>query len=96
MYSGWSHQTEVFKDSLSLPKSINLVTTNNQSIFQYQVRGSTNVLGWNFPLEFYGVQYLPTGTNAWKLHLTLKGKVISSAPGKEPKIPTDVMEVIQN
>jgi hypothetical protein len=95
VYSGWSDVTEVFKDGLGQPKSINLVTTNNQSIFQYQVRQSTNVLGWSFPLEFYGVQYLPTGTNSWKLHLTVRGRVISIGPGKEPDIPADVMKVIE-
>jgi hypothetical protein len=94
-YSGWSDLTEVFKDSLGQPKSINLVSTNSQSIFQYQVRQSTNVLGWSFPLEFYGVQYLPSGTNLWKLHLTFKGRVISIGPGNKPDIPADVMKVIE-
>jgi hypothetical protein len=94
-YSGWSDVTEVFKDGLGQPKSINLVATNNQSIFQYQVRQSTNVLGWNFPLEFYGVQYLPTDTNSWKLHLTLTGRVTSIGAGTEPEFPADVMKVIE-
>jgi hypothetical protein len=95
VYSGWSDSTEVFKDGLGLPKRINLLSTNGQSIFQYQVRQSTNVLGWNFPLEFYGVQYLPTGTNAWKLHLTLRGRVTSIGPASKPEIPADVMKVIE-
>jgi hypothetical protein len=94
VYSGWSDVTEVFKEGLGQPKSINLVSTNSQSIFQYQVRQSTNVLGWSFPLEFYGVQYLPTGTNSWKLHLTLKGRVTSIGPAKKPNIPAEVMKVI--
>lgn len=95
VYSGWSDVTEVFKDGLGLPKSINLVSTNSQSVFQYQVRQSTNVLGWNFPLEFYGVQYLPTGTNNWKLHLTFRGKVTAIGPGTKPEIPAEVMKVIE-
>ena len=74
-YSGWSDQTAVFEDGLGLPRSINIFATNNQTIFQYQTRQSTNVLGWNFPSEFYLVQYSPEGTNGWKLHLTAKGKV---------------------
>jgi hypothetical protein len=94
-YSGWSDSTEVFKDGLGLPKSVNLVSTNNQPIFQYQVRQSTNVLGWNFPLEFYGVQYLPTGTNNWKLHLTLKGRVTAIGISSKPEIPADTMKVIE-
>jgi hypothetical protein len=95
VYSGWSDSTEVFQDGLGLPKSINLVSTNNQSIFRYQVRQSTNVLGWNFPLEFYGAQYLPTGTNNWKLHLTLRGRVTAIGAGSKPEIPADVMKVIE-
>lgn len=92
VYSGWSEQTEVFGDSLGLPKSIHLVTTNNQSVFQYQVHRSTNVLGWNFPLEFFGVQYVPTRTNGWKLHLTVKGKVTAIGVGAEPQIPSKVVK----
>lgn len=94
-YAGWSDATEVFKDDLGLPKSINLVLTNSQPIFQYQVRQSTNVLGWNFPLEFYGVQYLAARTSAWELHMTLRGRVTSIHPGLNPEIPADVMKVIQ-
>ena len=67
--------------------SINLVVTNNQSVFQYQVRQSTNVLGWNFPLEFYGVQQLPAGTNTWKLHMTIRGQSDLNPPRAEPGNP---------
>lgn len=88
--SGWSDKTTVFNDGLGLPKSINLVTANNQSIFQYQAHQSTNVLGWNFPLEFYGVQYLPTDTNGWKLHLTVKGKVTAIGVGADPRVPAEI------
>ena len=94
-YSGWSDLTQVFQDGLGQPKSINLVATNKQSIFEYQVRQSTNVLGWHFPLEFYGVQYQPTGTNSWKLHLALKGRVTSIGAGTKPEIPADVMSVVE-
>ena len=96
VWSGWSDHTEVFQDSLGLPKTMTLVTTNNQCIFQYQVHTSTNVLGWNFPLEFYGVQYLPTGTNAWKLAQTLKGKVTAIGAAAEPRIPAEVMKAVGN
>ena len=92
-FSGWSDSTKVFQDTLGLPKSIDLVSTNGQPIFQYQVRQSTNILGWHVPLEYYGVQYLPTRTNGWKLHLTFTGKVTSIAPATEPQIPPDVKVV---
>jgi hypothetical protein len=94
-FSKWKDAVEVFQDGLGLPRSIKLVLTNGQSIFEYQVHESTNVLGWNLPLEFYGVQYLPTGTNNWKLHLTFRGRVISIGAGREPEIPADAMKAIQ-
>lgn len=94
-FSGWTDSTEVFDDSLGLPRRIDLISTNGQPIFQYQVRQSTNVLGWSIPLEFYGVQYLPTASNTWKLHLTFKGRVTSIGPASEPGIPAEVMKVVQ-
>ncbi len=94
-YSGWSDLTEIFQDGLGLAKSINLVSTNGQSIFQYQVRQSTNVLGWNLPLEFYGVQYHPSGANGWKLHMSLKGRVTAIGACAKPEIPEEVMGVIE-
>ena len=80
---------------MGLPNSINLTTTDDQSIFQYQVRQSTNLLGWNIPLEFYGVQYLPTSTNGWKLHLTVKGKVTAIGVGIKPQIPAEMQKAAE-
>jgi hypothetical protein len=94
-YSGWTDSTVAFKDGLGLPRSMDLVSTNGQPIFQYQVGQSTNLLGWRIPLEFYGVQYLPTRTNGWKLHLTFKGKVTSIAPAHPMEIPPEIMKVIE-
>ena len=93
-YSGWSDSTRVFQDTLGLPRSIELVSTNGQPIFQYQVRRSTNILGWHIPLEYYGVQYEPTRTNGWKVHLTFKGKVTSIGPATAPEISTEVMKAV--
>ena len=92
VYSGWSDKTTVFKDGLGLPKSLDLIATNNQPIFQYQTRRSTNVLGWNFPLEFYCLQYLPTRTNLWKLDFTAKGRVTAIGMGSKPEIPEEVLK----
>ena len=74
-FYGWTDQSKVFDDSLGLPQSVTLTTTNNQPIFQYQVRRSTNVLGWNFPLEFYGIQYIGSVSNGWRAAFSFKGKV---------------------
>ena len=87
--SRWSEQTTVFPDAFGLPKSVTLFATNHQPILQYQARGSTNVLGWNFPLEFYLVQYLPDGTNGWKLELTAKGRVTAIGVGNKPSLPSE-------
>jgi hypothetical protein len=92
VYSGWSDHTAVFKDDLGLPKSITLFATNNQPVVQYQTRQSTNVLGWNFPLEFYLVQYKPTGTNEWVLALTAKGRLTSVGVGRKPEFPPEAMK----
>lgn len=94
--TGWTDETELFKDDLSLAERLNLVTTNDQSIFKYQVRRSTNFMGWNIPLEFYGVQYLPSGSNAWKLHMTLKGRVTAIRAGTKPRVPNEVLTAAEH
>jgi hypothetical protein len=46
-------RTIVFEDALGLPKRVDLSTTNGQPVFVYRVSKSTNMLGWEFPLEFH-------------------------------------------
>lgn len=84
--AGFADKTTVFEDGLGLPRSVELFTPEPCRIFQYQVRQTTNISGWEFPLEFYGVQYRPAATNGWELHLTFKGKVTAIGVGKEPKL----------
>jgi hypothetical protein len=68
-----------------------------QPVLQYSVTASTNVLGWEFPLEFYLAQYRPArlpdsrrfGTKGWELQLTAKGKVTAIGVGTKPEIPTE-------
>jgi len=79
-----------FEDGLGLPSSVDISTAKDQLVFQYQVHHSTNVLGCNFPTEFYLVQYKPARapwTNSWEVHLTGKGRVTAIGPGTEPKVP---------
>lgn len=83
---GYSDTITVFEDDLGLPKSVELYTTNNQPVCQYRAALSTNVMDWNFPLEFHLVQYRPAGTNGWELHLTAKGKVTAIGIGTKPQI----------
>jgi hypothetical protein len=75
--------TTVFDDALGLPKTIDLFAPKNQQVMQYRVVSSTNVLGSEFPLEFYLAQYQPArvpgkpfiiaGTNGWELDFVAKG-----------------------
>jgi hypothetical protein len=81
--AGFTDKTTVFKDGLGLPRSIELFTPEQRRIFQYQVRQTTNINGWEIPLEFYGVQYQPAETNSWELHLTYKGRVTAINVGSE-------------
>jgi len=79
-----------FEDGLGLPRGITVCTETGELVMQYQVHQSTNVLGWNFPTEFYLVQYKPLrsrGTNSWEVLLTAKGRVTAIGPGSEPQIP---------
>ena len=88
----FSDKTEVFDDSLALPRTIQLWEAEQQLLLNYQVRSSTNVLGWNIPLEFYLLQYnraSSPGTNSLELHLAAKGRVTSIRPGSEPSIPKE-------
>ena len=75
---------DFFPDGLGLPKTVDLYNAKNQPVVQYRVTASTNVLGWEFPVEFYLAQYGPAETNGWELHFTAKGKLISIGPGADP------------
>lgn len=93
-FSGWTEAVEVFQDGQGLPRSLQLISTNRQVVLEYQVRRSTNLLGWNIPMEFYGVQYIPADSNQWRLHLTFKGHVTSVGPSQKPEIPAEVMRSV--
>ena len=93
--SGFADKTDVFEDNLGLPKTVDLYTTTRQPVLQYRVATSTNVLGWDFPLEFYLAQYRPVDTNGWQLDLTAKGKVTVIGPGTQPQIPPEAAKVLE-
>jgi hypothetical protein len=102
--TGFSDRTAVFEDSLGLPKHLELYTTNNQPVLQYHVLSSTNVLSWEFPLEFYLAQYSPIyqapesqhiENRGWELYISAKGKVTAIGPGNQPQIPLEVMKTAQ-
>jgi hypothetical protein len=81
--TGFVERTSRFDDALGLPKSVDLNLPNGQPVLQYRVTGTTNVLGWELPLEFYLAQYRPAyipgahrlTTNGWELGWTVHGSV---------------------
>jgi len=84
--NGFTDKTAAFDDSLGLPRRVELFTPKNQLAFKYQVHQTTNMMGWNIPTEFFGVQYRPARTNSWEVQLTFKGKVTAINPGDEATI----------
>jgi hypothetical protein len=85
--AAWSERTELFNDSLGLPKSIHLVTADGESLYEYQVLSSTNVLGWSVPTGFKGVAYRqrPGGKSA--VYLSFEARVTAISPVNEPGVP---------
>ena len=89
----FTNNIAAFEDDLCLPTGITVCTDKGELALQYQAHRSTNVLGWNFPLEFYLVQYKPArlrGTNSWEVQLTAKGRVTAIGKALEPQLPEDV------
>lgn len=87
--SGFTDRTVVFQDDLGLPKRMELYTTSGQLAFEYSVLSSTNLLGWNVPLEFYLNQYGWPGSKEWRVYYTAKGKVTAISSPARSELPTD-------
>jgi hypothetical protein len=92
----FTDKTTVFADCLGLPISMTLFASTTQPVFQYQAHQSTNVLGWNFPLEFYMVQYEPDfghyGITNWLIAYTARGRIKSIGPGKKFEVPAEILK----
>jgi len=88
-YVTCSNSPTVFPDSLGLPQGIEFYSTN-QPLCHYRTVGSTNVLGWNFPLEFHMAQYgMNFTTHLWEVRMTVSGKVTGIGVGREPSVAID-------
>ena len=85
--NGFTDTTTCFKDELGLPRSVELFEPQGRRAFQYQVHQTTNIAGWEIPLEFYGVQYRAAQTNGWEVQSTFKGRVTAIGVGREPEPP---------
>lgn len=88
----WTVTTNLFPDNLGLPRSIDFIENTNQYIFRYQTRETTNFLGWTFPLEFYGVQYIRGNIGGAVISMAFKGRVASFHPASKPSIPESVLK----
>ena len=92
----YSDSTSVFEDGFGLPKAVDFYTDSGQPVCRYRVLESTNVLGWNFPLQFELAQYRNEyGQGPWELNLTASGKVTSIGVGSPPQIPTEAQKAIE-
>lgn len=100
--AGFVERKERFDDSLGLLKSLDLYLTNQiQPILRYRVTGTTNVLGWTVPMEFYLAQYRPVllaGSNrfnskGWELDFSAKAKLTSIRIGPEQNLASAAADV---
>jgi hypothetical protein len=73
-----------FEDDLGLPKSLLIVSGEEQPVVDYRVAGTTNIAGRLFPRSFYLLEYNPIGPKGWILGLLVHGKVSSIAPASDP------------
>ena len=94
----YSDKTTMFEDDLSLPKSVELYSTNGQLVCEYQVLQATNFLGCTFPLRFRVAQFWdrPTsGGTTIPSRSDLLGKVTSIKIGTQPELPKEVQTELQ-
>ncbi len=88
--AGFSDNRWCYKDGLGLPEAFSLYTANDQPIVQYRVMRSTNMLGWQFPLEFSLVEYRPAAlSHGMELDLIARGRVTRIGVQSELEFPSD-------
>ena len=95
---GFKERTELFPDDLGLPHMARLQAANGFTAMQYGVVTSTNVSEWDFPREFYLVQYWPgrsdnsniVRSNGWEVDFVAHGILTSIGPGTKPEAPPKV------
>ena len=97
--TGFSERVELFKDALGLPKSLGLYTANHETVFHYRVDASTNVLGWEFPLEFALTEYRPSypgEANCWQTDFFATGKLTGIRVVSELKFSNGIDKAAEN
>jgi hypothetical protein len=98
LYTTNSLPTLMYATNSSLVGRYPANSSNVQPVLQYRILGSTNILGWNFPLEFKVIQYRPAlpgsrarkiivGTNGWEIQFTATGKVSTIGAVARSPIP---------
>ncbi len=90
----FADKTGGFNDSLGLPERVELFQPKGGAPFcVYNVLQSTNVVGWNVPIQFDFLQYRRAGPGAGRLVLRASGLVTSNSEAKEPVVPPDLVKV---
>jgi hypothetical protein len=87
---GFSDETALFSDSLSLPQRVDLFTSKREVKAEYRVQQSTNILGWSFPTAFTVVQNEPDRLDVWRRQLTASGRVTRIRPASRPELPEEI------
>jgi len=92
----YSDQAQIFKDSLGLPRVVDLCMTNGQPVCRYRVLESTNFMGWAIPLEFQVAQYRRDyQSGIWELSLTASGKVVALMEGQAPRLTLEAPDAAE-
>jgi hypothetical protein len=88
--TNFTDHTTQFEDAMGLPKQVKLLTSSDQCVLDYRVLSSTNILGCEFPVEFYVAQYTPAPRKGpergWELHFTARGKLTHIAPANKARL----------
>jgi hypothetical protein len=92
----YTDETTSFDDELGLPRTIDFYTPTRQPVCRYRAVGTTNIVGWTFPLSFELAQYRQNfHTSAWDLLLTASGKIASLSARAQPQLPTESQRTLE-
>lgn len=87
-----SDRTQLLDEALGLPKGVEIYSPEKELVCVYEVRQSTNFLGWTIPLQFEFTQYRARGHESPSPWFHALATVTSIQRGTEPQVPSEVME----
>jgi hypothetical protein len=85
-------KTEIFKDPLGLPKRVEIYTAEKKLICLYDIKESTNYMGWTVPLLSEFTHYDTEYSAPHEARVTATTRVTSLRLATEPRVPKEVME----